>query len=120
MSASSVIPPAAERLRRWLLAQSFAELRPLDVSLELSFSPLGEDTLFVDVVLRTPPRGETWPIGELLDMRRAVRDEALELGLDWPWHVRVRPQTEEPSGGPSDAVPSVRSECDQEGCREPA
>lgn len=95
-STGAQITPAADHLRRWLLKQSFAGLRPLDVRLDMEQSPTDEQTLYIDVVLATPPAGQTWPIDELFDMRRAVRDKALELGVGWPWHVRVRPETEEP------------------------
>lgn len=104
-STGTEIAPAARELGTWLSEQRFGGLRLLDVRLDLAFDLSGDEVLYLDVVLPTPPPGDTWPLDEIIEMRMAVRDKALELGVAWPWHVRVRPETEEPEPPDMDPDP---------------
>jgi hypothetical protein len=87
---------AAERVRAWLADQTFGSLHPRTVELGRAEDSTGELAWYFDVVLPDPDPGEgTWPVAQLEEIDRATRDRALELGVPWPWYVRVRPETDE-------------------------
>lgn len=90
------VTPAAEALRAWLLNQEFLGLAPVDVELRIEEDLRDEQMLIILVTLPTPDPGDTWSINATRRMSLAVRDKALDLGLAWPWYVRLRPEHEEP------------------------
>ena len=88
---------AAEELRAWLAGQTFGAAHPVDVRLRRGQDSSGEGAWFVEVVLPDPDPAEgTWPVEDLIDLDRATRDKALELGVSWPWYVVFQPVTDEP------------------------
>lgn len=51
----------------------------------------------MEVVLADPPEGgETWPLDDVLSLRRAVLTRSGELGIEAPVYVELSPQTEAP------------------------
>lgn len=88
---------AAEALRAWLAEQTFGSVRPVEVRLRRDQDSTGDEAWFVEVVLPNPdPDVGTWPVDDLIDLDRATRDKALEIGVSWPWYVLVKPETDEP------------------------
>ena len=86
----------AEAVRDWLAAQSFGATHPVDVSVRRDEDSSGEEAWFFDVILPDPEPGNgTWPIEDLVELDVGTRDEALRLGLTWPWYVLIKPVTDE-------------------------
>lgn len=56
-----------------------------------------EDELatYLDLVLNDPA-GDTWPLEEILELRRTALRVAGEVGLDTPVYVRLSPETDVP------------------------
>jgi hypothetical protein len=94
---------AAEAVRAWLSRQQIGSLRPVDVQLRRDEDSAGQEAWFFEVTLADPePNAGTWPSEDLAELDRATRDEALRLGLSWPWYVLFRPETDEPQADEDD------------------
>lgn len=103
-SAATAVEHPEEALREWLARETFGSLHALDVRVTRDLDADEREAWFFDVVLPNPGEGEdTWPVEDINRVHLATRDKALELGLDWPWYVRFRPQTEGASEEPDDA-----------------
>jgi hypothetical protein len=82
-----------EVLRAWLEDQTFGSLHALEVRVSRDLDADDRAAWFFDVVLPDPPEDlGTWPVNDINDFHRRTRDKALEIGLDWPWYLRFRPQ----------------------------
>jgi len=92
----------AELLRQWLAEQTFGSLHPIEVTVSRDLDSDDREAWFFVVLLPDPPKGkDTWPVDEINKLLLATRDKALEIGLDWPWYVRFRPETDEPPEEPA-------------------
>lgn len=81
-----------EKLREWLAGRRFGTLQPLEVSVHRDVDADGREAWFFVVVLPDPEEGEdTWSVDDVNLLHRQTRDKALELGLDWPWYLHLRP-----------------------------
>lgn len=97
MPYSTVAEPAAEEVKRWLLEDWAGLLRPRSVQPLRSEDADGRDAWFFVLTLPDPEEEEeTWNADDLADLRRAVRDKALEVGLSYPWYVVPRTERDEP------------------------
>ncbi|WP_208029420.1 hypothetical protein [Rhabdothermincola sediminis] len=94
-----------QNLVAWLRTTTFGSLRPVEVQVRRDLDADGREAWFFEVTLPNPPEGEdTWPITDLNELQRALRDQATKEGLAWPWYVRFRPEIddlepEEPENG---------------------
>lgn len=102
----TVLPPAAEDVRGWLLEgrANTGQVRVVDVALAWDEDPVGEPLLLFLVTL-DDPRDETWPVEEVVEFHRRLDEKAKELGLEPAWHVRLESQTQD-EFDPSDLSPT--------------
>ena len=57
----------------------------------------GVPSVYLSVVLSDPPAGaDTWPLDDLLSLRRAVRAKANAMGLEAPFYLWFTPETDPP------------------------
>jgi hypothetical protein len=71
--------------------QEAGSIQVKDARIEVRDDPSGEAGLVIVLVLSDPPPGaETWPVDDLWELRRIVRDVVAEVGLspdNMPWSV---------------------------------
>jgi hypothetical protein len=94
MSSSTVAEGPVEELKRWLLHDWKGSLRPDDVTPLRGEDADGREAWYLLLTLPEPDR-ETWDPDDLAELRRAIRDKALEVGLAYPWYVVPRTGHEE-------------------------
>jgi hypothetical protein len=78
MTGPTVAEHPAEEVKRWLLDQWQGRLRPSEVNARRAEDADGRDAWYFMVILSEPDR-ETWNADDLAELRRAVRDKALEV-----------------------------------------
>lgn len=78
MTGPTVAEHPAEEVKRWLLDQWQGRLRPSEVNARRAEDADGRDAWYFMVILPEPDR-ETWNADDLAELRRAVRDKALEV-----------------------------------------
>lgn len=84
-----------EALRDWLERETFGTLHAVEVHVTRDVDADGREAWFFDVVLPGPSEGaDTWPVEDINEFHLRTRDEALRLGLPWPWYLRFRPEEE--------------------------
>lgn len=94
MAHSALVEYPAEQVREWLLNEWDGRLRPREVHAAQDSDADGRSAWFFELVL-PDPEGETWHADDLAELRRAVRDKALEVGLSYPWYLLPRTEQEE-------------------------
>jgi hypothetical protein len=69
--------------------------RVLDARLREDANSFGEDAIFVELVL-TNPSDVTWPVEDIRELRRRVRDVMTEhrehRPPDFPWYISLAPK----------------------------
>lgn len=86
---------AIDRILDWLRAERFGSLEVVDATGRLEEDADGVLALYLDVTLPAP-QGDTWDLDETLELRRAVRRNVVDSGVDLPFYVRLRPDVNEP------------------------
>jgi hypothetical protein len=88
----------AQELQHWLETQKFVAGRvPQRVEIRREVDADERPAWFFVVTLDDPPEDQgTWPLDTTMELRRNVWDKALELGLPWPWYIRLRPEHDDP------------------------
>lgn len=85
-----------ELLQRWLSEQRIGGHQPVSVSVSKSSDAEDRQAWFFEITLPNPSSGaETWSPSDLELLQRGARDKALEVGLDWPWFFRFKPESDE-------------------------
>lgn len=86
---------AAEQFRAWL-ASPERTITPRRVDVHRDVDSAGDSAWYYIITLDDPPAGKgTWDAEGLDEYLRLARDEAIDLGLDWPWYLQFRPETED-------------------------
>jgi hypothetical protein len=68
-----------------------------DVSVDVSEDRDGVTSVYLSAVLADPPPGaDTWPLEDIVPLRRAVRARANELGLEAPVYLLLKPASDPP------------------------
>lgn len=104
MSNVTISEHPADPVKAWLLNGCDGRLRPNEVRLTQSTDAASRDARHFELVL-PDPEGETWSADDLAELRRAVRDKALEVGLRYPWYVVPRTEHDEAVEDDSDLPP---------------
>lgn len=68
-----------------LVGQVFGATGVARASAYLDEDSVGEVGTFFELVL-DDPEGETWPVEDLFDLRRQIREAALDAGLSGPFY----------------------------------
>ena len=101
MVRPTVAEHPAEKLKHWLLHEWGGRLRPFEVRSVQAEDADGRDAWFFLLILPEPEE-ETWDADDLAELRRGVRDKALEVGLTYPWYLVPRTEHDEPVEDESD------------------
>ena len=84
-----------DQLLAWVQGQTFGSATVQQALGATDRDADEEIALFLTLTL-SDPAAETWPIDDVLDLRRAVLGKAHELGLTTPIYVRLIPATDAP------------------------
>jgi hypothetical protein len=86
---------AASAIAEDLRDRSFGSTRVHDASYEISRDSEGELATFIALTLNDPV-GSTWPHGEIVRLRRRIRELMLEHEVHGSLYLRLAPQTDFP------------------------
>lgn len=81
----------AERVR----GLTFGATRIVEARAVVGLDDEDEVATYLDLTL-SDPRGDTWPVQDVVALRRKVLSVATDIGLDAPLYVRLRPSTDAP------------------------
>ncbi len=86
---------ADQELANWLRARRFGSVQIIAVNSVRTEDSEGDVALRLELTI---PLGDrtTWPLADVRALELAVREKALELGVQWPWYVDFRPDVDEP------------------------
>lgn len=84
-----------EKVAERLQGESFGGIRVKTARSFVSRDDEDELATYLDLVLNDPA-GDTWPLEEVLELRRTALRIAGEVGLDTPVYVRLSPETDAP------------------------
>ena len=83
-------PAAALAWRDQAVGRRFGAIFVEAANLRWESAINGDAATVLDLILSPPADGaETWPIDDILDMRRALYADARRLGVDPPWFTPV-------------------------------
>jgi hypothetical protein len=69
------------------------ETRVVEVQVRAGEDADGERALYVELKLANPSGDrETWPVEDVWELRRRLRDAVAHLGADIPWFIVVEPE----------------------------
>lgn len=94
-----------EQVAEELLGTLFGSTKVLRAESFLDRDEEDELATYLDLVL-DDPKDETWPLEDVLKLRRAVIDIARRIDLETPIYVRLSPETNAPQ---EDDEPSLFS-----------
>jgi hypothetical protein len=94
-SSSIGVMVVAEQLPHELAGQQAGETQVKDVRVDLREDSSGRPALFIVLVLSEPPKdAETWPVDDLWQLRRIVRDTKARMEAqaesardELPWYI---------------------------------
>lgn len=91
------MPTVEETLTHRLRDLEAGGTRVLDAHVRHGEDSEGEPALFLELTLTNPPEGSgTWPVDDIWDLRRRVRDIVAHLNeIDQPWFIAFRPRDTE-------------------------
>ena len=88
---------AVDELLAWIERHGFGSVWVEHALASIDRDAEDEAALFLSLTLRDPGKGKaTWPLRDVLALRRGVLEKASELGLTTPVYVRLNPTTEAP------------------------
>lgn len=94
MLADSDLLPLGRDLAEWLRGQRFGEVLVRDVTSEIVVDADGDAAVALVAVV-ADPRADTWPLDDVMSLRRAVREQANERALWLNVYVTLQPTTED-------------------------
>lgn len=93
-----------EVVKRWLAGQSVGGRPVLAVTVTRASDAEDRPAWFFELTLPNPAPGEaTWSAADLESLQNGARERAFEVGLDWPWFLRFRPESDEIPEEPADS-----------------
>jgi hypothetical protein len=105
MEAEGCYRPIEDALRTLAAGNT----RVVDARLREDANSVGEDAIFVELVL-ADPSDVTWPVEEIRELRRRVRDVMTEhrehRPPDYPWYISFSPETDDELD-PEDAAEAI-------------
>lgn len=104
--ATKSVTDADRRLVEWLAGREFGSIRVTDVDARRVSDSEGDVALRLTLIAPLDGR-ETWDLKDIHDLEFAVREKALELGVDWPWQVELRPDVDEPQEEDAEPEPPI-------------
>jgi hypothetical protein len=95
MATAIGLDDAAEQLAQWVRGQRFGPVEVVHATQRVEADADDVPAIFLVLVLNDPPDGsETWPLEDVLSLRRSVLNQARELGIEAPVYVELSPETE--------------------------
>ncbi len=85
-----------QALIKWVSERQFGSVRIENALASVDRDAEDEVALFLTLTLSDPVGKETWPIQDVLALRRGVLEKATELALTTPVYVRLTPATDAP------------------------
>lgn len=97
MATTMSLEEAGAELADLLRGRESGPVRVIDVAVEVSEDRDGVPAVNLRVRLSDPPAtAETWPLEDLLPLRRDVRAHANEMGLEAPVYLWFKPESDPP------------------------
>lgn len=94
------------QLIEWLDGRDFGSIHVAEV--DARRVPDSEGDVALRLTLVAPLDGrETWDLEDIHDLELAVRKKALELGVEWPWQVELRPDVDESQEEDAEPEPPI-------------
>lgn len=87
---------AIQSLIRWISGRKFGSVSVRSGLATIDRDAEDEVALFLTLTVSDPVGGATWPIQDVLSLRRGVLARARELQLSTPVYVRLNPVTDVP------------------------
>lgn len=92
----TTVEDRAEALRAWLSKQKVGQASPVEVQVRRAVDSEDREAWYFEIILVNPAAdADTWSAEDLNKLQLLARDKALELGLEWPWYLRFRPQVDD-------------------------
>lgn len=97
MATTVSLEAAGQELASVIKGWSSGGVEVRDVHYDIAEDRDGIPSINLTVVLADPPAGtDTWPLEEILPLRRVVRSRANEMDLEAPFYLWFLPQTDPP------------------------
>ena len=97
MASDADVERLAAKLAQALLNREFGQTRVAGSGARIDRDSEDESAVFLFLTLSDPvPAEKTWPHDDVLELRRAVLDEATRLGIEMNIYVHLTPQTDQP------------------------
>jgi len=101
----ATVEDVARGLAGWLSGKKFGSITVLMTNSTIGSDSEDEPAVFLDLTLSDPePNTDTWPIEDVLTLRRQVLRKAAELQLGMRIYVRFSPATDAPQEDDTPAV----------------
>ena len=103
MLTETKLETIADELARRFAGREYGSIQILDATAEVITDVNDLMAVQLNLVLEDPT-GETWPIDDMLDLRRAARTEVMTFPEPFMVHFEIQPRTEPDQDEPDDEV----------------